>query len=71
MAILGLDTLSGCSSIPSFLGGSADTPSNPTKTIFHNTNAPLNWVKETTSNNLFSLILIGLLKFGNNDILGS
>jgi hypothetical protein len=58
MAILGLDTLSGCSSIPSFLGGSADTPSNPTKTIFHNTNAPLNWVKETTSNNV-SMRIIG------------
>lgn len=50
MAVLSLDTLSGCSSIPSFLGGTSDTPSNPTKSIFYNTNAPTNWVKDTTHN---------------------
>ncbi len=50
MAVLTLDSLTGCSSIPSFMGGSVDTPSNPTKTIFHNTNAPTNWVKDTTHN---------------------
>lgn len=50
MAVLSSDTLSGCSSIPSFLGGSADTPSNPTVSVFRNTNAPLNWVKKTTHN---------------------
>lgn len=50
MAVLSSNTLSGCSSIPSFLGGSADTPSNPTVSVFRNTNAPLNWVKKTTHN---------------------
>lgn len=58
MAILGVDTLTGCNSIPSFLGGSSDTPSNPTKTIFHNTNAPTSWVKDTTHNDK-SLRIIG------------
>jgi hypothetical protein len=58
MAILGLDALTGCSSIPSFLGGSSDTPSNPSKMIFHNTNAPTSWVKDTTHNNK-SLRVIG------------
>ncbi len=58
MAVLSLDTLSGCSSIPSFIGGSADTPANPSKMIFNNTNAPVNWVKDTTHNNK-SLRIIG------------
>lgn len=49
MAILGVNSLTGCSSIPSFLGGSSDTPSNPTVTIFHNTNAPTSWVKNVSS----------------------
>jgi hypothetical protein len=47
MAILTVDSLLGCSSIPNFLGGSSDTPGNPSKTIFHNTDAPINWVKNT------------------------
>lgn len=51
MAILTVDSLLNCSSIPSFLGGSGDTPANPSKMIFQNTNAPLNWVKDTTHNN--------------------
>jgi hypothetical protein len=50
MAVLSSNTLSGCSSIPSFLGGSADTPANPTVSVFRNTNAPTNWVKKTTHN---------------------
>jgi len=51
MAIILSNTLNGCSSIPSFLGGSADTPANPTVSVFRNTNAPLNWVKKTTHDN--------------------
>jgi hypothetical protein len=58
MAVLSTDTLSGCSSIPSFLGGSADTPANPTVSVFRNTNAPTNWVKKTTHNDK-SLRIIG------------
>ena len=51
MAILGVDSLTGCSSIPSFLGGSGDTPANPTVALFRNTNAPTNWVKKITHDN--------------------
>ena len=51
MAILTLDTLTGCSSIPNFLGGNSDTPANPTYMIFNNTNAPTSWTKDTTHNN--------------------
>lgn len=51
MAILSSNSLTGCNSIPSFLGGSADTPANPTVSVFRNTNAPTNWVKKTTHDN--------------------
>lgn len=50
MAVLTVDSLTGCSSIPSFLGGSGDTPANPSIMIFHQTNAPTNWTKVTTWN---------------------
>ncbi len=50
MAILTVDSLTGCNSIPSFLGGSGDTPANPSIMIFHQTNAPTNWTKVTTWN---------------------
>lgn len=58
MAVLSVDSLTGCSSIPDFLGGTSDTPANPSKTIFHNTNAPTSWVKDTSHNNK-SLRVIG------------
>jgi hypothetical protein len=51
MAILTVDSLTGCNSIPSFLGGSGDTPANPSIMIFHQTSAPTNWTKVTTWNN--------------------
>lgn len=60
MALLNVDTLTGCSSIPSFLGGSSDTPGNPSITVFHNTNAPTNWTKNTSSSiNDIALRVIG------------
>ena len=49
MAVLSLDTLTGCSSIPSFLGGTSDTPANPSITLFHNSTAPTNWTKNTSA----------------------
>lgn len=58
MAILTVDSLTGCSSIPSFMGGSADTPSNPTISTFWQTSAPTSWTKVTTWNDT-SLKLIG------------
>lgn len=58
MAVLSSDTLTGCNSIPSFIGGSADTPANPSIMIFHNTNAPVNWVKSVALNN-YALRVIG------------
>lgn len=51
MAILTLDSLLNCSSIPSFIGGLGDTPANPAYMIFNNTNAPTGWTKDTTHNN--------------------
>jgi|688.fasta_scaffold24528_9 hypothetical protein len=51
MAVLTVDSLTGCSSIPSFLGGSGDTPANPSIMIFHQTSAPTNWTKSTSFNN--------------------
>lgn len=51
MAILTVDSLTGCSSIPSFMGGSADTPLNPTISTFWQTNAPTSWTKVTTWDN--------------------
>lgn len=60
MAVLSVDTLSGCSSIPSFLGGTSDTPANPSITVFHNTSAPTNWTKNTSSSiDNISLRVIG------------
>lgn len=60
MAVLSLDTLTGCSSIPSFLGGTSDTPANPSITIFHNTSAPTNWTKNTSASiNDIALRVIG------------
>jgi hypothetical protein len=50
MAVLTVDSLTGCSSIPSFLGGSGDTPANPSIMIFHQTSAPTNWTKVATWN---------------------
>jgi hypothetical protein len=49
MAILTLDSLTGCNSIPSFFGGNSDTPGNPTYTVFYQTAAPTSWVKDTTA----------------------
>lgn len=60
MAVLSVDTLTGCSSIPSFLGGTSDTPANPSITVFHNTSAPTNWTKNTASSiNNIALRVIG------------
>lgn len=60
MAVLSIDTLTGCSSIPSFLGGTSDTPANPSITIFHNTSAPTNWTKNTAASiNDIALRVIG------------
>jgi hypothetical protein len=60
MAVLSVDTLTGCSSIPSFLGGTSDTPANPSITVFHNTSAPTNWTKNTSSSiNNIALRVIG------------
>jgi hypothetical protein len=42
MATLTIDSLIGCTSIPSFIPGG-------TRTIFYNTNAPTSWTKDTTS----------------------
>lgn len=50
MAILTVDSLTGCSSIPSFMGGSGDTPANPTISSFWQTSAPTSWTKVTTWN---------------------
>jgi len=47
MAILTVDSLIGCSSIPDFFQGTADG-SNPTKTIFYNSTSPTSWTKDTT-----------------------
>lgn len=58
MAVLTVDSLTGCSSIPSFMGGSADTPANPTISNFWQTSAPTSWTKVTTWNDT-SLKLIG------------
>jgi hypothetical protein len=58
MAILTVDSLLGCNSIPNFFQGTADIPSNPTKTIFHNSTAPTSWTKDTTHDNK-SLRIIG------------
>lgn len=44
MAILTVDSLTGCNSIPDFI------PSG-TRTIFYNTNSPSSWTKDTTSHN--------------------
>ena len=60
MAVLSVDTLTGCSSIPSFLGGTSDTPANPSITVFHNTSAPTNWTKNTSASiNNIALRVIG------------
>jgi hypothetical protein len=59
MAILTVDSLLGCSSIPDFLGGSSDTPSNPSRMIFHNTTAPTNWVKDTTNDDKIMRVIGG------------
>jgi hypothetical protein len=51
MAILNVDSLLGCNSIPDFFQGTADVPSNPTKAIFHNSTAPTSWTKDTSHDN--------------------
>ena len=43
MAILGSTTLTGCNSIPDFIG-------TGTLMLFEQTSAPVNWVKQTTHN---------------------
>lgn len=58
MAILTLDSLTGCTEIRDFIGGENDTPANPSKMIFYQTSAPTSWVKETTHNDK-SLRVIG------------
>jgi hypothetical protein len=50
MAILTVDSLLGCTSIPQFFQGTSDG-ANPTKTIFHVSTAPTSWTKDTTHNN--------------------
>jgi hypothetical protein len=60
MAVLTVDSLTGCGSIPSFLGGSGDTPSNPSIMIFHQSNAPTPWTKDTSAGvNNIGLRVIG------------
>jgi hypothetical protein len=50
MAILSLDTLSGCNSIPGFISGDVDAGVT-SRVIFHQTSAPTSWTKDTTHNN--------------------
>jgi hypothetical protein len=45
MAILGSNFLNGCNSIPGFIGGLSDTPSNPSRTTFEQSSAPTSWTK--------------------------
>ncbi len=50
MAILSVDSLTGCNSIPDFFQGTANNASNPTKTIIHNSTTPTSWTKDTSHN---------------------
>lgn len=51
MAILGLDSLTGCNSIPDFLA-------TGTRMIFNATTAPPSWTKDTTSHNNKALRIV-------------
>ena len=50
MAILSLDTLSGCNSIPGFISGNADAGVT-SRLTFNQTSAPTSWTKDTTTHN--------------------
>ena len=51
MAILSLDTLSGCNSIPGFISGDADVGLVTSRMTFNQTSAPTSWTKDTTTHN--------------------
>ena len=51
MAILSLDTLSGCNSIPGFISGDADVGLVTSRLTFNQTSAPTSWTKDTTTHN--------------------
>jgi hypothetical protein len=53
MAILTVDSLTGCSSIPDFIAGAS-------KSIFNQTAAPTSWTKDTTHNNKALRIIGGV-----------
>jgi hypothetical protein len=57
MAILSLDTLSGCNSIPGFISGAADAGVT-SRMIFQQTSAPTSWTKDTTTHNNKSLRIV-------------
>lgn len=61
MAILTVDSLTGCSSIPSFIPGVADVGvTTASKSIFNQTAAPTSWTKDTTHNNKALRIIGGV-----------
>jgi hypothetical protein len=51
MAILSLDTLSSCNSIPGFISGNADVGLVTSRLTFNQTSAPTSWTKDTTTHN--------------------
>lgn len=61
MAILGLDSLTGCNSIPDFIA-------TGTRMIFNATAAPTSWTKDTTSHNNKALrIITGTVSSGGSN----
>jgi hypothetical protein len=61
MAILGLDSLTGCNSIPDFIASG-------TRMIFNGTSAPTSWTKDTTSHNNKALrIVTGTVSSGGTN----
>jgi hypothetical protein len=59
MAILGSTTLTGCNSIPNFIG-------TGTLMLFQQTSAPVNWVKQTTHNDKALRLVNGTVSFGGS-----
>ena len=58
MAILSLDTLSGCNSIPGFISGDADVGLVTSRLTFNQTSAPTSWTKDTTTHNNTALRVV-------------
>jgi hypothetical protein len=59
MAVLGSTTLTGCNSIPDFIG-------TGTLMLFEQTNAPLNWVKQTSHNDKMLRLVDGTVSSGGS-----